>query len=109
MSQLDLFSAAQRRNVGMQRAADHADRETPDWRDQAYEFLLTFARANHEFLSEDFVEAAVSRGIPKPPDGRAWGAIVRRAAVAGAIRRVGAAPARTSNCSLKPVWSAGIP
>jgi len=57
------------------------------------------------FLAEQFVEYATKRyGLLPPPDGRAWGGPVRRAALAGKIRKVGYAPANTSNRSPKALW-----
>lgn len=104
-AQPDLFDQARaRRDLGMQRAADHASRVEPEWIDRAFTFLSDFARTHGEFLSEDVVAAASTADFPEPPDRRAWGHVVNRASRAGLIRRVGAKPARTSNCSLKPVW-----
>lgn len=109
MMQLDIEDviAANRRDVGMARAIDHADREQPGWKDDALEFLEDFARRNSKpFLAEDVVSQWRLLGNPSPPDGRAWGGVIRSAASQGTICKVGYAPANTSNRSPKCLWAA---
>lgn len=81
MTQLEL--GAQLRDEGIQRAVDHADREKPKWSDLAYQALLGM---RGEFTSEDVRIQAEYDGLPKPPDARAWGGVVKRALKAGHIR-----------------------
>ena len=62
------------------------------WSDRAYVFLLDYIKSrdfyNREFMTED-VRVASESELPAPPDKRAWGGIVRRAAKAGLIERIG--------------------
>lgn len=82
-----------------------------EWRDAATKalqrFLLDLPSGKH-FMTED-VREQVEPVIGLPHDGRAWGQIIRGAARAGWIRRVGYAPARSSNLSPKPLWQACLP
>jgi hypothetical protein len=106
MQQLDWMDVAVRRDTGIRRAADHAERETPGWGHGALAFLRGFAAgATGPFLAEDVAAAYIDRGLPPPPDGRAWGSVFQRAARRGVIRRIGYAPARSSNGSPKPLWA----
>jgi len=81
--------AAQLRDVGMRRAADHANRAHGEWGEQAYGALRRFLAMLRpdEFTTEDVREW--SDTIPEPPDRRAWGHVMMRAARAGEIRKVG--------------------
>lgn len=102
---IDFTTARAKRDAGMQRAADHAERVTDGWQDAALAHLRSFAATHDRFLIEDVVVA--SKGIvPTAPDSRAWGAVVLRAARERIIEKCGYAPARTSNCSIKPIWRA---
>ena len=98
--------AATRRDDGIRRAVEHADSVEPSWSDRAGAMLLQYAASREAWMAEDLREWAHARGLPSPPDGRAWGVVVRRAAAAGHIVKVGAGPARSSNLSLKHVWCA---
>lgn len=101
MMQLDLEAACQRRDAGIARAQRHAGDE---WTERAVALVRRYAADRSTFLAEDFVDW--SRGlIATPPDGRAWGAVIRLAAKRGFIRKVGYAPARTSNTSPKCLWA----
>lgn len=109
MNQPDLFAteAPARRDLGIARARRRAERECgPTWTDEAAEYLARYARRTHgqPFLIEDAVEVCPLR---RPSNPRAWGAAVRQAARKGWIVKAGAAPARTSNCSLKWQWRVG--
>ena len=104
---LDLDSVRVRRDVGIQRAVDHADDVDPTWSERAYAFLQKFLRNEPgAFLTEDVALGSLRDGLSPPPDGRAWGGVIQRAAKRGAIRKVGYAPARTSNLSPKVLWEA---
>lgn len=107
MSQLSLTlpQARVRRDIGIQRATDHADQEHPRWADAAFDVLKSAVAIREQpFLAEDAIEA-IGHAVPEPPDGRAWGGVFQRAARAGVIRKVGYAPARSSNLSPKVLWS----
>lgn len=99
-AQPDLFD--QRRDEGIARAVDHADRVVDDWSAQAYRMLLAWA-AGREFITEEFVTFAKPR-LPAPPDNRAFGGIVRRAFKAGVLRHTHRY-ALDKFRSPKPVWS----
>lgn len=93
MEQLAMFDAdagAKLRDAGMQRAIDHADRvHGGTWAENAYSLLLSYASGRSEFLAEDYRAAAIAAGLPTPPDLRAFGAVMVRAARSGVIRRIG--------------------
>lgn len=103
-SLLDWKQAESRRDDGMQRAVEHADDVKPYWSDMAMTWVLVYRDMHAEFLAEDVRAYAHAGGLPGPPDGRAWGAVIRRAAKAGHIVKVGYAPAKTSNLSPKVLW-----
>ncbi len=112
MMQPDLFAAhaADRRDLGIARAQRRAERECgPTWTDAAAEYLAGYARGTfgQPFLIED---AIVGCPLQKPSNPRAWGAAVQKAARAGWIVKTGgSAPARTSNCGLKALWTLNRP
>lgn len=94
--------AARRRADGMRRAVEHADIVQVGWSEAAMICLLDYA----DIIGRPFMveEVRAASGLPAPPDGRAWGAVVQRAARSGAISRVGYAPAKSSNLSPKCLW-----
>jgi hypothetical protein len=99
--------AMARRDLGIARAGAHADRCSEDWNDAADVVFRHYLDMIHgvPFLTEEFVAwARVDTDMTMPPDGRAWGGVIRRAALAHHIEKVGAAPANTSNRSLKCLW-----
>lgn len=104
-AQPDLFERATlRRDLGIERAEAHADRVHADWTAEAFRALGEFLGYRlTPFLAEEFVTWAETR-VPPPPDPRAWGGPIRRAARAGLIRRIGYAPAASSNPSPKCLW-----
>lgn len=105
----DLFAyAARARDEGIKRAADHADRTTPEWTDVAYSFLLSFARDHELFISEDVSNASKSAAFPQPPTDRAWGTVYRRAAKAGIIVQDGFGRSARRHASICPRWRSKI-
>lgn len=103
---IDFDAAMEARDVGMERSARRANRVESEWTGQAIGFLTAFAREiGRAFLIEEARAWAESRGLPPPPDARAWGAVTRRAAAKKRIRKVGFGPAASSNCSPKTLWS----
>ena len=98
--------AGARRDDGMQRAVEHADAVEVFWSESAYSHLRDFCRLQTSFLTEEAREFAESRGLTPPPDGRAWGAVIRRAAKDGLIQRIGYKPAKSSNLAPKCLWGA---
>ncbi|MGH8443824.1 MAG: hypothetical protein ACREVL_01100 [Solimonas sp.] len=103
MFQVDTAEAAARRELGIQRAAEHATHIDPDWLAEAAKFVAAYAETHVDFLAEDVIAASAGK-LASPPDGRAWGAVLRRAAAARVIRKIGFHPARTSNLSPKVLW-----
>jgi hypothetical protein len=111
--QTDLFSnttptprrvAEIKRDIGIERAGDHADREHEAWRDSAARLINAYACTHGDFLVEDAAEYAYARSLPLPPDGRAWGAAVRLAKSRGYIVACGYRAAKSSNLSPKVLW-----
>lgn len=108
--QLDLDLAAQGRDTGIKRAVDHANRVTPDWQAQAFGLFAEYCKLNKgkTFMTEDARWFAEERGLPAPPDKRAWGGITTMARSAKLIRGNGYAPQKSVNahCAPKTVWVA---
>lgn len=80
------------RNRGIERAIAHADAEFTSWSDVAFAHLKVFVlrRARGAtFTAEQIREHADKQGFRSPPDRRAWGAVMLRAARAGLIRKNG--------------------
>lgn len=102
---IDFTPALERAELGIQRSVDHANRVESEWSGQALGLLVAFARQRGQpFLIEEARRWAESNGLREPPDARSWGAVTRRASAKKRIEKVGAAPAASSNCSLKPLW-----
>lgn len=98
-------SAKERRDTGMARAINRADRQEPEFSGCASRFLAEFAKsARKPFLIEEVSRAYAEKNLPPPPDGRAWGSIVKNAARDALIRRAGFGPAKSSNLAPKPLW-----
>jgi len=105
MKQLDLTLAIERKQAGMQQAADHANAVESEWTGQALGFLTAFAaEVGRPFLIEEVRPWAEAHGCPKPPTDKAWGPVAKRAEAKGRIRKAGAKPANSSNRSLKHLW-----
>lgn len=100
--------AADRRDSGIASATQHANNEIPSWSIQADNAMMAaiHMHGKQPFLAEELIEVAVQGGAPSPPDGRAWGGVFRRLAIRGIIRKVGYAPAKSSNLSPKVLWEA---
>ena len=126
MSQADLFEllrlpdvvmpmaiAKASANVGIQRASDRAERTEPGWVDRAAEAVRDYVRL-HVARSDEPSEFTIERvrefmaSVPPAPDGRAWGAVTRRALKLGYIVATdGYAPAASSNGSPKRLYARG--
>lgn len=105
MPRPDLSSAQVRAENGMRQAVDHANRASPGWAAQAYNFLRQYALSHERYTSEDISDAAAADPLfPPTTDRRAWGAIVQKAARNGIHVRDGFAPRRHGNCSPGPRW-----
>jgi hypothetical protein len=97
---------ARLRDEGIDRAVAHADRVTPKWSERAYEGLrrfMVYVSGKDEFTSEHVRYFAEGWGLPSPPDKRAWGVVMMRAARAGLIRKTGRfTTSRNPNCHKMP-------
>lgn len=104
---LDFTAATAARDLGIQRAADHANAVESEWTGQALGMLLAFvADRETPFLIEEVRAYAEARGLPEPPDKRSWGAVARRAAAKKRIVKDGFGEAASSNRSPKVRWRA---
>lgn len=105
-TQLDLLAQARkRRDRGLERVLTHAENLSIGWNMAADVALEKYLESivGGTFLAEQFVTFA-RRIVGDPPDGRAWGGPIRRAAIAGTIKRVGYGLAASSNHSPKALW-----
>lgn len=105
----DLFEHAKARaetlrNAGMAQAVNHADRETPQWRDLAFDFLKAFCATHRYFISEDVSGASKEAHLPQPPTDRAWGSVYTRAIKAKLIVQDGTGRSNRRHRSLCPRW-----
>lgn len=99
------------RDEGMQRAIDHADCLCDTWSLRAFNWVHGYAQWHAEFMSEDVRMAAEKApGFVAPPDNRAWGAVMIKAARAGLIERTGYAQAKNPrvHCSVNAVWHSKV-
>ena len=102
------MSLPERRQVaadGMRRAVEHANRDIHDWAQHAVTIVRCFALLRDEpFLAEDVRAYAKTLEFPPPPDGRAWGGVMRVAAQRKHIRVLGFGKAKDG--SPKSLWGA---
>lgn len=106
VEQLDLFTGAELRDKGIQRAVDHANEVHEGWSDQAFKFLKAFLLTHRgEFMTE-YVRAAASGIVPEPPSKRAWGGVMTRAKNEGLIRSIGfrSVTNAKAHCTPASVW-----
>lgn len=93
--------------AGAQRAADHASREIPEWEHLAYRELLDIlSRCDAcDHVTTPLLRLAYNnRGLPQPPDLRAWGNITRRLVREGKIADTGLRVRLGSHGREIPVW-----
>lgn len=93
--------------AGIDRAAAAADRHVDGWTARAYEFVCKFAEQNRgrEFIGAEIVKASLQTDIPQPPNMKAWGAPLQRAARRGVIVKVGYAEDPDRHGAPVPLWS----
>ena len=86
-----VFTGKELARAGANLALDHANDMRLGWGDDADDQLSAFLRTypNREFLAEEVREFAYARGLPKPPNERAWGGVMMRAKAYGLIRWAG--------------------
>ncbi len=104
----DLLTAKVERDIGMQQAADNAERSSAGWNDVAFSFLVKFAENNAQFISEDVSDATKGTDFPQPPTDRAWGHAYKRAAKQKIIKQVGIGRSRRRHASICPLWGSLI-
>ena len=105
-TQLELFmgysGAAEARDEGINAAAEHAGQA---WQVLAWSALMEYIKRDRSghFTCEDVREVM---GVPEPPDRRAWGAIMLRAARQGLIQRAGFVEhrERSRHCGISILW-----
>ena len=105
---IDFDKAALQARDGMKQALDHAEEPHRHWGDRAYDFLVRYAGAHGEFISEDVSDAAIAAGEPQPETLRAWGQIYRKAAKNGVILQTGIGRSRRRHASVCPRWTSLI-
>lgn len=95
--------ARNRRDVGVTRVGGKVGDK---WLSDAAAYILAYAHAHRGgFLIENVAARWHFAQLPRAHDGRAWGAAARRAQRLGYIKRIGYAPANTSNRSPKVLWA----
>lgn len=109
MTSAAITEAQTRAEIGMERAAQHADRVDPGWCERALQALTEFARGQEgAFTIETARFVLTANGLPPAPEERAWGYVTRAASKAGVIVMTDRmAKAVTSNGSPKPLWRRG--
>ena len=104
-----LQTVQSRRDMSMALAVAKADRDREGWSEDALAAVRVFVRAHpdEQFLTEAVRQWCVEMQFIEPADNeRAWGAVMRRAAKDGLVRKVGYAPSMSSNLSPKTLWQA---
>lgn len=99
------------RDIGMERAVDHADRVVGEWSDRALALIVEYAKRHAEFAIEDVRLRAESEGFPAPPHKRAWGSPTRKAVVAGVLEKTGRMRSSTDpagHVQNKALWSSRL-
>lgn len=90
--QLDILSAIQARDKGIQKATDHANSVSPDWSVRAFEMFKEWIKGwpvGFSFMIEDFRQICQIKGLPEPPSNRAFGGLAVKARNAGLIKSAG--------------------
>lgn len=84
-------------------AARHADRVSTDWSERALELLRRYCEQHADVMSEDVRRFADAQGLERPPELRAWGAVMQRGKAAGYIRHAGWTTAKDPRVHSNPV------
>lgn len=102
---IDFEAARKARDAGIDRAVAHAEAALRNWAETAYNFLVEFARQNPSFTTED-VRQEAGAAVPTPPDKRAWGGVMQRAARAGIVVAAGFVTAKSPkvHCQNIRLW-----
>lgn len=99
---VDRSPGAAGRDAGIAAAAGHAERDVPGWTLLARAHLLTYARRSERFALETVRLYAEARGLPPPPDRRAWGAVAVKCRRDFIIKPDGYAPSRNAVAHKRP-------
>lgn len=85
-TEIDFEQARARGRAGADRAARHAEDESPGWLETAAEAVRQYARDTYPqgFIIEE-ARAAVEHKVARPPDMRSWGAVTRLCKARGYI------------------------
>lgn len=98
----------QLKEAGIKQALDHADAEEPGWSDKAYDHLISYInKVDEPFQTEQVRAFAEDRGLPKPPDNRAWGGVIQKAVKRNIIKGIGFAPTKNPISHGRPmvIWT----
>ena len=97
-------AAEQNRDVGILMSEAHANDHVNDWSDQAMTWVKNFLESwgDETFLTEDIRAFATKYGLKPPPNDRAWGGVICRAAKAKMIVAVGYAKTSNPNAHRTP-------
>lgn len=79
-------------HAGALRAAKHADWVEASWQAKAHGLLMRFLGGSGSFQCQHVINYAKHHDFPAPPDDRAWGMVMLRAARQGIIYKVGYEP-----------------
>jgi hypothetical protein len=107
--QLNTSLAKEKRDKGIKKAVDTANRISAEWSEKAYEFMKDYATKNGVFMTED-VRYASQGIVDSNVNQKAWGGIARKAAHKGIIERIGRAEVKNvnANCAYASVWKSLI-
>ncbi len=101
--------AASLAREGMERAEQHAENKIPKWGELAYRWIERYARQHERFTGWMLVKAASNDpNFPTPPNEKAWGGPIQRAARRGIIERVGTEKDPYRHGNPIPVWRSTI-
>lgn len=102
--------AKEKAQEGIEQAVSHAEKEKPGWSANAYEFIRLHCIRNKgkRFTGFEVVQASIAYGLDQPPNPRAWGGPLQKAARNRLIVRVGtvADPNPERHGSDVPLWEA---
>lgn len=104
---LDINQGKELRDLGIAKAEQSANYDTAQWSEKAYAFLEHFLNNhNGSFMAEEVRSLAAYQDFPLPPNARAWGGVIARAAKAKLIERVGIQKVKNkkAHCANAAVW-----
>ena len=112
---VNIQEAEAKRDHGMSISEIKANNDSAEWSSKARLAVIGFIQSSmriyngDRFLVEEVRDWAEALELIEPPaNGRAWGAVIRRCAKEGIIRKDGYLPARSSNMSPKTAWVSNL-